>query len=160
MSNLSSQTVLNSAYSSKSKRFLNYFIDSFICNSLSIALAISNVLPLNISWNEDFNWKYYLIFYFVILFYYITSESVIKGKTLAKFLTKTTAMRADGVEFAFRDALVRSLCRLIPFDALSFLGELGAGWHDSIAKTVVVDDKLYEESLKSSSIDMIGETTD
>ncbi|WP_462319563.1 hypothetical protein [Marinilabilia sp.] len=38
----------------------------------------------------------------------------------------------------FRTILIRSLCRFIPFDALSFLGGEESGWHDRISGTRVI----------------------
>jgi len=37
--------------------------------------------------------------------------------------------------------LVRSLCRAVPFDALSFLFKDTGGWHDEWSKTYVVEDR-------------------
>ena len=34
---------------------------------------------------------------------------------------------------------LRSICRIIPFDVLSYLGANAYGWHDSFSKTYVVD---------------------
>ena len=51
----------------------------------------------------------------------------------------------------------RSLSRMIPFDALSFLGTNGKGWHDSISNTYVVDIAKFEAKKKShSELEQIG----
>ncbi len=36
----------------------------------------------------------------------------------------------------WKDALLRSLCRLIPFEAFSYFG--GNLWHDKLTKTIVI----------------------
>jgi uncharacterized RDD family membrane protein YckC len=46
---------------------------------------------------------------------------------------------------------------MIPFEAFSFLGDEGRGWHDSLAKTVVVDVKKYNEIVElQNSLSEIG----
>lgn len=45
----------------------------------------------------------------------------------------------DNKRASFLRILARCFCRLIPFNAFSFLGGSGSGWHDSIPKTKVVD---------------------
>jgi len=37
------------------------------------------------------------------------------------------------------DIAQRTLCRLIPFDALSFLFNDSVGWHDTLSKTRIVN---------------------
>ncbi len=48
--------------------------------------------------------------------------------------------------------LIRSFSRLIPFEAFSFLGTPCRGWHDSISKNYVVDNKKLIAK-KQSEID-------
>ena len=73
--------------------------------------------------------------------YYIIMEYVFKGKTFGKLLTKTRAVTEYGERMDLGTIMVRSLCRLIPFEAFSFLGEEGTkGWHDTISKTKVIYD--------------------
>jgi uncharacterized RDD family membrane protein YckC len=38
---------------------------------------------------------------------------------------------------------------MIPFNALSFLGIIPRGWHDSISKTYVVRTNLLEERIRN-----------
>ena len=42
--------------------------------------------------------------------------------------------------------LGRTLCRIIPFEAFSFLGTPPKGWHDVIPKTMVVSVKPSSEA--------------
>ncbi|WNH08862.1 hypothetical protein [Thalassobellus suaedae] len=50
---------------------------------------------------------------------------------------------------------------MIPFDALSFLGTIGKGWHDSISSTYVVDIGRFEAKKKTfSELDQIGVSQD
>jgi uncharacterized RDD family membrane protein YckC len=77
----------------------------------------------------------YIIGIFNYVIYYTLLEKLFKGKTIGKFITKTQAIRTDGSELTFKDALLRSLCRLVPFEALSGFGVL---WHDSWTNTMVI----------------------
>ena len=61
------------------------------------------------------------------------------GKTPAKYITRTQVLAVDGKKPAFAAIVVRNLCRFIPFEAFSFLGE--KGWHDQFSNTIVVEDK-------------------
>jgi uncharacterized RDD family membrane protein YckC len=71
-----------------------------------------------------------------IILYYTLFEASTKGRTLGKLLTGTVAITQDGSPFTFKHALLRTLCRLIPFEPLSAFGYMP--WHDRITKTTVV----------------------
>jgi len=72
--------------------------------------------------------------------YYSLLETFLKGKSIGKFVTQTRAVREDGSELDFRTALIRSLCRVVPFEPFSFLGDSNSGWHDNWSKTMVIDE--------------------
>lgn len=55
------------------------------------------------------------------------TEILLKGKTIGKYITKTIVVMEDGSKPKASDIVLRSLCRLIPFDAFSFLGTEGKG---------------------------------
>ena len=73
----------------------------------------------------------------LILLYFIFFEGIF-GKSIGKYITKTKVVTELGEKPSFLTILVRSLCRLIPFDAFSFLSQNPIGWHDSISKTRVI----------------------
>jgi len=84
-------------------------------------------------------------------------EIIFKGRSVGKFVTGTMAVMEDGAEIEINKSFNRNICRLIPFDGLSFFGNLG--WHDSISKTRVVNKKEFEQmKIKNSSIDEIGKS--
>jgi uncharacterized RDD family membrane protein YckC len=130
------------------QRFLNFLLDT-ITMSLSIGLVVSYVEGI-VLWNyfpdlavEVYSSKgldYFLIAYISgsvsYLIYYTFCETVFKGYTMGKLITGTKAVRADGKSLRFKDALLRSLCRIIPFEPLSALGP--EPWHDSMTKTIVI----------------------
>jgi uncharacterized RDD family membrane protein YckC len=70
------------------------------------------------------------------LVYYTFCEKLFKGYTLGKLFTGTRAIREDGQELTLRNAFLRTLSRLVPFEAFSGFGD--KPWHDSWTKTMVV----------------------
>jgi hypothetical protein len=69
------------------------------------------------------------------ILYYIICESVL-GCSTAKYLTQTRVIDYDGNKPSVKKVIIRTLCRLIPFEGFSFLAN--DGWHDKISKTIVV----------------------
>ena len=80
----------------------------------------------------------------IALLYYNISE-VIFARTIGKLLTKTVVVDAFGMPPSHQMIMVRSICRLIPFNSFSFIGIIPRGWHDSLSKTYVVSITLLEE---------------
>ena len=74
------------------------------------------------------------------LIYYTLMESFLQGKSLGKYVTKTRVVTHEGYQPELSTILVRSLSRVVPFDALSFLFKEPGGWHDEWSKTYVVQD--------------------
>lgn len=71
------------------------------------------------------------------LAYYLPFE-VFLSKTPAKYITGTKVVDADGLTPSTRQIIGRTFSRLVPFEAFSFLGESGIGWHDRWSNTYVV----------------------
>jgi uncharacterized RDD family membrane protein YckC len=72
--------------------------------------------------------------------YYFLTE-VLTGKTPGKYLTRTRVVDETGGRAKPVQILLRSLYRLVPFDAFSFLSEGRPGWHDRWSKTRVIMDR-------------------
>ncbi len=85
----------------------------------------------------------YLLGAVVALVYYSLFEMFL-SRTIAKYITKTVVVMRDGSKPDSGTIMKRTLCRLIPFNALSFLGD-GRGWHDTLSDTYVVQKELFEE---------------
>ena len=77
----------------------------------------------------------YIIGIFNYVIYYTLSEKFFRGHTLGKAITGTRAIRTDGEELTFKNALLRSLSRLVPFEPFSGFGDL---WHDTWTNTMVI----------------------
>ena len=92
----------------------------------------------------------------LLLLYYLVFETF-TGRTLGKYITNTKVLTEDGQKPKADKILYRTLSRLIPFDALSFLGDEGKGWHDTLSKIIVVDvAKFNEGSMLQTSLEEIG----
>ena len=131
--------------SSTGKRFANYLLDAFfylifslvIGSLMGIIFAVfyPSLLPMFDSDNKLIN---YIYGFCVMFIYYLTSEAL-TGRTLAKLITRTKVVNEIGDSPSFKIIILRTLCRFIPFDALSFFSQDNLGWHDRLSKTKVVD---------------------
>lgn len=121
---------------SKVTRIGHYFGD-FLAIAV-VSLLILRAIGMNvdeISIDQDLFLQIgFLLFYLV----WQTLFEALTGKTVLKFITKTHVVNMDGSKPTFKTIMLRNLCRFIPFNALSFLGN--RGWHDSVSKTQVVMD--------------------
>ncbi len=125
-------------------RFANYFVDRIIVIVLSILFTV--VLLLN--GKADINrFEEYLIVYSIAVFYYTLFEAAF-GQSVGKFITGTIVVTENGEKPSFGNILGRSFCRLIPFNAFSFLGESASGWHDSITGTRVIEKRYYKKKVQ------------
>jgi uncharacterized RDD family membrane protein YckC len=157
--------ITDAMLATKGQRFANYLVDLFIHN-------IINVIPLIIGWvlyeffgNADLSvWLDeintlvdFLISYIIIVIYFMIMESL-TGRSIGKYVTNTKVLMADGTEPEPYAIFIRSVSRLIPFEAFSFLGDVPKGWHDTLSKTVVVDIKKYNQEYEmANSINEIGQ---
>ena len=133
---------------STGQRFLNFLIDnllmrfglSYLTGTL-VGMFLGLVAPAfieKISINPDTLDRYLLalcIGYFNYIIYYTFCEKVFRGYTLGKLITGTRAIRQDGEELTFKDAFLRTLSRLVPFEP--FTG-FSYPWHDKWTKTMVI----------------------
>ena len=126
------------------KRFLNYLLDTifmYIITGIIFFLAgivLGLIYPAAVGWIGDNDKLANFILGFTIsMFYYSAFESA-GGQTLGKLITKTKVVNLAGEVPGLRIIIIRTLCRFIPFDGLSFLFGSGTGWHDTISKTMVI----------------------
>jgi uncharacterized RDD family membrane protein YckC len=117
----------------RGKRLINYIVDSLTVSVLSLPVAeLLNNFRIDIGNRENL--------YFIIAitsFLYYTIFEATSGVTLGKRITGTKVVDEYGEKPPLKTALLRSLCRFIPFYFIPFLlSEIG--WHDSLSKTRVV----------------------
>lgn len=144
-------------------RFFNCIIDfAFILISIFI-VSILIVLTGNIlQWDIYRMWEEILIYLgftgtylsFAIIYYFIFES--LSGRTLGKIMTGSIVINEYGLKPGVAVIFKRTLCRFIPFDALSFLGESGRMWHDSLSKTYVVEKHVLEDEMKLQELNLIG----
>lgn len=91
--------------------------------------------------------KLWVIIYFM---YYFILESTI-GKTIGKSIFGLIVVDKNGEKASAPKILVRTCCRFIPLDAISFIDggflnhELKSNWHDRFSETFVVRECELEE---------------
>lgn len=150
----------------KGLRFLNYIIDLFsiiIVTILFFGIIAGIITVINPESNIIYEFeninplldRILTTFFYVLLIF--LSEYLTKGRSLGKFITGTKVIMIDGSAPTTKDYFYRNLCRIIPFDLLTFLG--GNGWHDKISKTTVVNKKAFEaDLLQADNIESIGKS--
>ncbi|MBL0357785.1 MAG: RDD family protein [Chitinophagaceae bacterium] len=136
-------------YATQWQRFFNWLIDNLLMRfglSYLTGMLIGVIIA---AISEDFLYEAYsgqnsgglyfilfLIGYLNYVLYYTLCEKLFKGYTLGKIITGTRAIRQDGGELTFKNALLRSLSRLVPFEVFSGFNTLT--WHDSWTDTMVI----------------------
>ena len=116
-------------------RFLHFIIDTVAW--LIVATIIGFLLdPLLAESNQ--NILGYLLLVVSFFGYYVFMETRYQ-KTIAKFITKTKVVMADGKKPNTGDIVRRTACRLIPFDRVSYFFSAN-GFHDNLSNTTVVKD--------------------
>jgi uncharacterized RDD family membrane protein YckC len=136
---------------SAGKRLANYLIDlvgfyvfmyffSYVLLIISYDLAVI-IYGEGDSATELLGSLIILIFYGM---YMGLLEALLKGRSLGKFITGTIVVNEDGTRISEQSALLRGLCRAVPFNAFSALGSRCYPWHDRWTKTYVVNYKDFE----------------
>ncbi len=124
-------------YASTGKRFANFIIDRIVIFILIFICGI--IYAIAFPGEEEMGTlTSYLIGYSVLVLYYTILESS-TGKTVGKMITGTRVLNDDNSSPSTGTILKRTLCRIIPFEAFSFLGG-NNGWHDTLTYTQVVND--------------------
>ncbi|WP_223551330.1 RDD family protein [Aestuariivivens sp. NBU2969] len=163
-------TVMPDLYASRGNRFANFIIDKIVFYALILGLSFLAGMIVYSFFTDTTAFDKFLyelenkgdlmdrlITSIIFAVFYMISEILLKGKTIGKYVTKTVVVMEDGSKPKASDIILRSLCRLIPFEALSFLGAEARGWHDTLSKTYVVDISRLEAKKKThSELDQIG----
>lgn len=132
-------------YATTGQRLGNYLIDLvifylfnfaiFFCLGICMRLSgmdIYDIRQVASWWVFKFGVSY--LDHFII---YSLIEGITKGRSIGKLITRTQAVDAGSFSpITWKQALLRSLCRSIPFEVFSGLGN--TPWHDSLSKTTVI----------------------
>ena len=133
---------------SQGARLLNFSIDLLVFMTITYAILIS-IFSLNPELKQQYiefdnrssvSWILKLSKWLIFIVSYSLMEFLLRGKTIGKFITKTRAVTENNKMLSIKDALLRSLYRMIPFEPFSFLGASLTGWHDRLSKTIVIKD--------------------
>lgn len=132
---------------SQNQRFLTAILDNLILYAINLGVGAAigifffGLLGIEIDAQNEGIWDliFWVIGTSIVLFYFAVLEAT-TGRTIGKFITGTRVVNATSGKPSFKQILGRTFCRLIPFEAVSFLGNKGfpIGWHDSIPGTRVV----------------------
>ncbi|WP_298531531.1 RDD family protein [uncultured Algibacter sp.] len=157
-------------YATKGNRFTNYIVDIiFIVVIFLVFVFVSSYFYYSYAEDTTAVDAYLneeetisplldrLITSVALALIYFALEFFTRGRSIGKFITKTRVVLADGSKPTALDYLKRSFSRIIPFEAFSFLGAEGRGWHDTISKTYVVDITRFEAKIRAQNeLDQIG----
>lgn len=132
----------------KWQRFFHWMIDLTVMGLIATPLVINAGYEMMnsefLARHEAFamflesRWALYFLALILFFFYYPVSE-ILFGATPAKFLTESRVVNSKAESPDSSTVFLRTLCRNIPFDALSFFAK--RGWHDSLSETYVVKEK-------------------
>ena len=154
MSYKNSFKISDDIIASKQMRFVNLIIDYFtkLFAFVSIIFLIQlfsefTGSDISFDWIDDMNKiEEYLLGAIVSIIYYAIFESL-TARSVGKYVTNTIVVLEDGSKPPIEAILRRTLYRVIPFDALSFLGH-NRGWHDKYTDTFVVSKSGLQAAVK------------
>lgn len=132
---------------SQNKRLLNFLIDRILVVMMAVGIGMMFGVFLFVIGSDRMDQDHLatldilfnIVLYGALFFYYAGMEAIF-GMTIAKLVTGTRVVSADGGKAGFGQVLGRTFARMIPFEAVSFLvGDTTTGWHDSLSGTRVIN---------------------
>lgn len=157
--NFGKTEITHNILADRGKRFTNNLIDSIICFALTFAIGfLGNWLYNTYGFNglaigniETSAVKFNMLHMVLSVIFYGLFETL-TFRTPGKYITGTKVVMFSG-EMPTQTAIFwRTLCRLIPLEAISFLAQYPVGWHDGFSRTLVVDIYAYEKALQKKDI--------
>ena len=131
-------------------RFANLLIDTLFYYGIMLLIGVALAVIYE-STGDDIQTSFliredigaislqYLLGFISYLGVFTILEGSAKGKTLGKLITGSRALKIDGGNLTWKNAFMRSLCRIVPFEAFSAFG--GHPWHDRWTDTIVVKER-------------------
>ena len=145
-------TITDDLLASKGERFLNYIIDLLVLYVIVLCIGQTIFIIADITmsygladWVESMNSFEQSVFAILIVFFYYGLTEMYFSRSIAKYFTKTMVVRKDGSRPNSKTIIMRTLCRLIPFEPFSFSGNTSRGWHDMFSDTYVVKKHEFNE---------------
>lgn len=130
------------AFTSMGHRFVHYLLDLFFL--IPLWLSTFQLMNMGRYGSEMTELAVRFVFATSYLLYCFLSEAIFR-QTFGKLITKSCVV-SDGVELTTGRVFWRTMARLIPFDAFSFL--FGAKWHDRASSTAVVYVNSWEKAFE------------
>jgi uncharacterized RDD family membrane protein YckC len=121
---------------SRKIRFLHFTVDLLLAYAFSFLVGyLFGIYQLaHIVVDNQF------LFGCIVIFVFYFSQEYFFGKTVGKFITKTHVVDKKGNKPSLILFVVRTISRLIPFDAITYLSKEKRGLHDIISTTYVIKD--------------------
>lgn len=148
-------TVTDDLLATNGQRFLNLIIDVLIQHIIGLSIAYTITLIAQVTgwyvlsdWIEGSSSTEQLFIGAVLLICYYTFTEIYFSRSIAKYFTKTLVVMRDGSKPTNKTIFIRTLCRLIPFEPFTFLGENARGWHDYFSETYVVRKRRFNVKKK------------
>jgi uncharacterized RDD family membrane protein YckC len=109
-----------------------------------VLIAATNNFAVS-SWVEN---NFVEIIAYGLLIILLLLTEVYFSRTLAKLITELLLSKKDGSKATVKMIFIRTLSRFIVLKALSYLGSVSRGWHDSLSGTYVVKKEKRATSIR------------
>lgn len=126
-------------YTSLQHRFLHFMLDLLLPFSFTFYWNPATFTALSLSRKAIMNEVFYFSFHFFLFFF--LSELLFR-KTFAKLFTNSCVAGVNDLPNASR-IFIRTLCRFIPLEAISFLFKLN--FHDRFSGTAVIYNQSWKD---------------
>jgi len=138
-------TITDDLLASRGQRFLNFIVDFLIIYIIWISIGstliiigeITSIYALS-DWAESTTTFEKLVLWLILLFLYYFLTETYYSRTFAKYFSKTIVVTKNGLRPNKKQIIIRTLCRFIPLEGLTFLGKNTKGLHDLFSDTYVV----------------------
>lgn len=117
-------------------RFIHFIIDTLVWMILVVLVIFSYAFIVGLD-RSGMSRMFGLSIYLGTFIAYYTIMEIKFQKTIGKFVTKTKVVKMNGDKASNIDIVVRTFCRFIPFDQVSYL-LVKNGFHDFLSKTKVI----------------------
>lgn len=144
-------TIPKEVLANKSQRFINFCVDFivrmviFLGIGFFIGIADQFFMTDYVSFLENMNRLQEIFIELLLVSVYYLLMEILTARTIGKYITETMVVDQNGNKASSQHIALRTLCRFVPFDPLSFLGQDGSGWYDKWSQTLVVDVKKFNE---------------
>ncbi len=123
------------------KRSINLLLDNIAIQIISSLFSpLLDLINLPQGWNLLYV-SLAIIIQLAIIFSYFVFLECTYVKTLGKIATQTRVVHNSGEPITYKQAALRTLCRLFPLDLITFFESNPIGFHDEMSKTLVIIDE-------------------